>query len=152
MSLLTILTFDFINNFMTQWYVLWNATSKKYIFVRFAVPLELPILKREYFNRWYKLRPYYLAGKLADFLIQLISTFIYTVIVYYMSGQLPESRRFGLYMLVCFVVSLVGQTAGLIIGCSLKVQVCIHLFYYSNYIKFIYRVIEKYRTPPNIFS
>jgi len=110
---------------------------EKIYFVRFAVPLELPILKREYFNRWYKLRPYYLAGKLADFLIQLVSTFIYTVIVYYMSGQLPESRRFGLYMLMCFVVSLVGQTAGLIIGCSLKVQVCINLFY-SNYIKFIY--------------
>jgi len=107
-------------------------------FCPFAVPLELPILKREYFNRWYKLRSYYLAGKLADFLIQLISTFIYTVIVYYMSDQLPESRRFGLYMLMCFVVSLVGQTAGLIMGCALKVQVCINLFYYSNYIKFIY--------------
>jgi len=109
-----------------------------YIFVCFAVPLELPILKREHFNRWYKLRSYYLAGKVADFLIQLTSTFIYTIIVYYMSGQLPESRRFGLYMLMCFVVSLVGQTIGFIIGCSLKIQVC-NLFYSfnSNYIIYI---------------
>ncbi|KAL6263477.1 hypothetical protein P5V15_006268 [Pogonomyrmex californicus] len=85
-------------------------------------PLELPIIVREHFNRWYKLRSYYLANKLTDFLLQLIITSIYSIIVYYMSDQINESRRLGLYMLMCFLVSLVAQTAGLIVGSGLKVQ------------------------------
>lgn len=111
-----------LDNFNLSYYNIMFLVYSAFSATMITIPLELPILKREHFNRWYKLRSYYLAGKLADFLVQLISTFIYTIIVYYMSGQLPESRRFWLYMLMCFVASLVGQTAGLIIGCALKVQ------------------------------
>lgn len=88
-----------------------------------SVPSELPILMREHFNRWYELRSYYLANKLADFPIQLTATFVYTIVVYHMTGQLPEGRRLGLYMLMCFIISLVAQAAGLIVGSGLKVQV-----------------------------
>ncbi|XP_067212541.1 ATP-binding cassette sub-family G member 1-like isoform X3 [Linepithema humile] len=87
-----------------------------------TIPLELPIVMREHFNRWYKLRTYYLANKLADFPVQLTATFIYTFIVYFMSDQLPESERLGLYMLMCLLICLVAQTIGLIIGIALKVQ------------------------------
>ncbi|XP_018392545.1 PREDICTED: ATP-binding cassette sub-family G member 1-like [Cyphomyrmex costatus] len=111
-----------LDNFNLSYYNLMFLTYNAFSATMVTIPLDLPILKREHFNRWYKLRSYYLASKMADFVIQFISTFIYTVIVYYMSGQLPESRRFGLYMLMCFVVSLVGQTIGFIIGCALKIQ------------------------------
>ncbi|XP_018374061.1 PREDICTED: ATP-binding cassette sub-family G member 1-like [Trachymyrmex cornetzi] len=111
-----------LDNYSLSYYNIMFLTYSAFSATMVTIPLELPILKREHFNRWYKLRSYYLAGKVADFLIQLISTFIYTVIVYYMSGQLPESRRFGLYVLMCFVISLVGQTVGFIVGCSLKIQ------------------------------
>ncbi|XP_012063523.1 PREDICTED: ATP-binding cassette sub-family G member 4-like [Atta cephalotes] len=111
-----------LDNYSLSYYNIMFLTYSAFSATMVTIPLELPILKREHFNRWYKLRSYYLAGKVADFLIQLTSTFIYTIIVYYMSGQLPESRRFGLYMLMCFVISLVGQTIGFIIGCSLKIQ------------------------------
>lgn len=109
-----------------------------YILILFAVPSELPILMREHFNRWYKLRVYYLANKLADFFIQFTATFIYTIVVYYMSDQLPESRRLGLYMLMCFATSLVGQAAGLIVGSGLKVQVgfCFIVFVLIYCLKF----------------
>lgn len=82
---------------------------------------------REHFNRWYELRSYYLANKLADFPIQLTATFIYTIVMYYMTDQLPESKRLGLYMLMCFIISLVAQAVGLIIGSGLKFQVCINI-------------------------
>lgn len=82
---------------------------------------------REHFNRWYKLRWYYLANKLADFPVQLTATFIYALVVYYMSDQLPEGKRLGLFVLMCFATSLVAQVAGLTLGSGLKVQVCIHL-------------------------
>lgn len=111
-----------LDNFNLSYYNIMFLVYSAFSSTMIMIPLELPILKREHFNRWYKLRSYYLAGKLADFLVQLIATFVYTIIVYYMSGQLPESRRFGLYMLMCFIASLVGQTAGLIIGSALKVQ------------------------------
>ncbi|XP_071557292.1 ATP-binding cassette sub-family G member 1 isoform X2 [Temnothorax nylanderi] len=111
-----------LDNFSLSYYNIMFLVYSAFSATMVTIPLELPILKREHFNRWYKLRSYYLAGKLADFLVQLIATFVYTIIVYYMTDQLPEGRRFGLYMLMCFVASLVGQTSGFIIGCSLKVQ------------------------------
>ncbi|EGI67878.1 ATP-binding cassette sub-family G member 1 [Acromyrmex echinatior] len=111
-----------LDNYSLSYYNIMFLTYSAFSATMVTIPLELPILKREHFNRWYKLRSYYLAGKVADFMIQFISTFIYTVIVYYMSGQVPESKRFGLYMLMCLVISLVGQTIGFIIGCSLKIQ------------------------------
>lgn len=104
----------------------------------YAVPSELPILMREHFNRWYKLRAYYLANKLADFFVQFTATFIYTIVVYYMSDQLPESRRLGLYMLMCFATSLVGQAAGLIVGSGLKVQVGLSFLFFIVFV-LIYR-------------
>ncbi|KAG7202355.1 hypothetical protein KM043_018682 [Ampulex compressa] len=85
-------------------------------------PSELPIVTREHFNRWYKLRSFYLANKLADFPVQLAAISTFTFIVYYMSDQLPETRRFGLYILMCLAVSLVAQAFGLILGTGMKVQ------------------------------
>lgn len=78
---------------------------------------------REHFNRWYKLHSFYLANKIADFPIQFIAICLYILIVYYMSDQLLELQRFCLYTLMCFAVSMVAQTFGLLIGTGMKVQV-----------------------------
>ena len=93
------------------------------------------MLTREHFNRWYKLRSFYLANKLADFPVQITAALIYTLIVYYMSGQVPEGKRIILFVLICIAVTLVAQTAGLILGISMKIQVhfyqCSHIEKYS---------------------
>ena len=78
---------------------------------------------REHFNRWYKLHSFYLANKLADIPIQFTAISLYILIVYYMSDQLLELQRFCLYTLMCFAVSIVAQTFGLLIGTGMKVQV-----------------------------
>ncbi|XP_011872092.1 PREDICTED: ATP-binding cassette sub-family G member 1-like [Vollenhovia emeryi] len=111
-----------LDNYRLLYYNIMFLVYSAFSATMVTIPLDLPILKREHFNRWYKLQSYYIAGKLVDFPVQFIATFIYTVIVYYMSDQLSESRRFGLYMLMCFIASLVGQTTGFIIGSALKVQ------------------------------
>lgn len=85
-------------------------------------PLELPIIMREHFNRWYKLHSFYLANKLADIPIQLTAISLYILIVYYMSDQLLELRRFCMYTLMCCAVSIVAQTFGLLVGTGMKVQ------------------------------
>ncbi|XP_076170303.1 ATP-binding cassette sub-family G member 1 isoform X1 [Ptiloglossa arizonensis] len=85
-------------------------------------PSELPIITREHFNRWYKLHSFYLANKLADLPIQFAAISMYILIVYYMSDQLLELRRFCLYTLMCFAISMVAQTFGLLVGTGMKVQ------------------------------
>ncbi|XP_068972701.1 ATP-binding cassette sub-family G member 1-like isoform X3 [Bombus flavifrons] len=85
-------------------------------------PSELPIIMREHFNRWYKLHSFYLANKLADIPIQFTAISLYILIVYYMSDQLLELQRFCLYTLMCFAVSMVAQTFGLLVGTGMKVQ------------------------------
>lgn len=85
-------------------------------------PSELPIITREHFNRWYRLPSMYLANKLADFPIQFVAISMYILIVYYMSDQLLELRRFCLYVLMCFAISMVAQTIGLLIGTGMKLQ------------------------------
>lgn len=42
------------------------------IFFSFTVPLELPVLVKENFNRWYSLKSYYLAITLSDIPFQVI--------------------------------------------------------------------------------
>lgn len=94
-----------------------------------TVPSELPIIMREHFNRWYKLHSFYLANKLADIPIQFTAISLYILIVYYMSDQLLELQRFCLYTLMCFAVSMVAQTFGLLVGTGMKVQVCMNVYF-----------------------
>ncbi|XP_035724544.1 ATP-binding cassette sub-family G member 1-like isoform X1 [Vespa mandarinia] len=104
--------------FFNLMFLMFSAFSSTLI----TLPLELPILMREHFNRWYKLRSFYLANKFADFPVQLTATCIYTLIVYFMSNQILETKRLILYVLMCFVVTLVAQAIGFIIGAGLTVQ------------------------------
>lgn len=85
-------------------------------------PFELPIIMCEHFNRWYKLHTVYLANKFADFPIQFLAISTYVLIVYCMSDQLLELRRFCLYTLMCFAITLVAQTVGLLVGTGLKLE------------------------------
>lgn len=93
------------------------------MFYLFAVPLELPIVSREHFNRWYSLRAYYLAITLADIPIQLICTVTYITITYILTSQPPELFRLVLFCNVVFLTALVGQSIGLTIGASLDIKV-----------------------------
>ncbi|XP_047369705.1 ATP-binding cassette sub-family G member 1-like isoform X3 [Vespa velutina] len=104
--------------FFNLMFLMFSAFSSTLI----TLPLELPILMREHFNRWYKLRSFYLANKFADFPVQFTATCIYTLIVYFMSNQILETKRLILYVLMCFVVTLVAQAIGFIIGAGLTVQ------------------------------
>ncbi|XP_058805878.1 ATP-binding cassette sub-family G member 1-like isoform X2 [Phymastichus coffea] len=104
--------------FFTLMFVMYTAFSATLI----TFPDELPILTREHFNRWYKLRSVYIANKLADLPVQIAATACFTFVVYQMSGQISELRRLALFALMCLMVSLIAQIIGLIIGISLSVQ------------------------------
>ncbi|KAL7021144.1 hypothetical protein ACKWTF_011772 [Chironomus riparius] len=75
-----------------------------------AFPLELPIIKREVFNRWYTSSVYYVALSLTDIPMTIISTSIYLTITYFMTNQ-PLDRAVAFFA-VGLLTSFVSQGFG----------------------------------------
>ncbi|KAJ8969017.1 hypothetical protein NQ317_007378 [Molorchus minor] len=87
-----------------------------------SFPLELPVLLKEHFNRWYSLRSYYLAITISDMPFQTIFCILYITIVYFMTSQPFELHRYGMFLLACLLVSFVAQSVGLVVGAAMNVQ------------------------------
>lgn len=87
-----------------------------------SFPLEMPVLLKENFNRWYSLRSYYLAITVSDLPFQTIFCVIYVAIVYFMTSQPPEVFRFSMFLGACLLVSFVAQSVGLVVGAAMNVQ------------------------------
>ncbi|XP_063709394.1 ABC transporter G family member 2-like [Culicoides brevitarsis] len=90
--------------------------------MQLAFPLELPIITREHFNRWYSLRAYYLAMTLADVPIQMLCSTIYLMVTYYMTSQPMQFYRFGLFVTILLMVVFVAQALGLFVGALFSVK------------------------------
>ncbi|XP_066245921.1 ATP-binding cassette subfamily G member 4 isoform X1 [Euwallacea similis] len=87
-----------------------------------SFPLEMPVLLKEHFNRWYSLRSYYFAITVSDMPFQTIFCIIYVTIVYLMTAQPMEFFRFGMFLGACLLVSFVAQSVGLVVGAAMNVQ------------------------------
>ncbi|XP_035718100.1 ATP-binding cassette sub-family G member 1-like [Vespa mandarinia] len=79
------------------------------------IPLELKILKKEEFNNWYNLRTYYLALVIVEISIQIFFTFSYCSISYFLS-QPHKSFRFFMFFGINTLITIIGNSFGLIIG------------------------------------
>ncbi|XP_051174768.1 ATP-binding cassette sub-family G member 1 isoform X1 [Leptopilina boulardi] len=87
-----------------------------------SFPLEMPVLLKENFNRWYSLKAYYLAITVSDIPFQAIFCIIYVTIVYFLTSQLPELSRFSMFLSACLLISFVAQSVGLVVGAAMNVQ------------------------------
>ncbi|XKL66365.1 hypothetical protein PGB90_009785 [Kerria lacca] len=87
-----------------------------------SFPLEMPVLVKEHFNRWYSLRAYYLAITISDLPFQAIFCVMYASIVYYLTSQPYEGFRFGMFISACLLISFVAQSVGLVVGAAMNVQ------------------------------
>ncbi|XP_075152459.1 ATP-binding cassette sub-family G member 1 [Haematobia irritans] len=87
-----------------------------------SFPLEMPVLLKENFNRWYSLKSYYLAISVADIPFQAIFCTIYVSIVYYFTSQPWEIMRFSMFLGACLLISFVAQSVGLVVGAAMNVQ------------------------------
>ncbi|XP_055625874.1 ATP-binding cassette subfamily G member 4 [Toxorhynchites rutilus septentrionalis] len=87
-----------------------------------SYPREVKLVKKECFNRWYGLFPYYLALTLSRLPIQFILNTLFTVLVYWLAGLPAELHRYTLFMIVGMIVSLCAEGFGLLIGATFNVM------------------------------
>ncbi|GBP69626.1 ATP-binding cassette sub-family G member 1 [Eumeta japonica] len=87
----------------------------------FAVPSEMSILIKEHFNRWYSLSSFYMSITVVDLPISVVSCFVFSVIIYFMSAQPLDVARFLMFFVISLYTVLVAQSFGLMIGAAFNV-------------------------------
>ncbi|XP_073989093.1 ATP-binding cassette sub-family G member 4 isoform X2 [Rhodnius prolixus] len=87
-----------------------------------SFPLEMPVLIKENFNRWYSLRSYYMAITVSDIPFQAVFCVLYVSIVYYITAQPAELSRYVMFLSACLLISFVAQSVGLVVGAAMNVQ------------------------------
>ncbi|CAG9762909.1 unnamed protein product [Ceutorhynchus assimilis] len=79
-------------------------------------PIEVKLMKREYFNRWYSLKAYYMAFTIASLPLMILCSIMFLVIVYFLTNQPLDLDRFLWFSALSIVVGLTSQGLGYFIG------------------------------------
>ncbi|XP_053208421.1 ATP-binding cassette sub-family G member 4-like [Panonychus citri] len=79
-------------------------------------PSEIAVIFNERHNGWYSSFSYYIAKIMAETPLSAALPFLFSALFYYITGQIPEYGRFMLFYLIIFLLSIIGQTIGLIMG------------------------------------
>lgn len=99
-------------------------TGKMSVLLNF--PLEMRVLRREHFNRWYRLVPYVFSTLLVELPFQLFCTWLYVLISYWLTGQDTELPiRYYCFLLFCVLGTLCAQSWGYFIGATTPVKVAV---------------------------
>ena len=83
-----------------------------------AFPLDIGLMIREHRNRWYSIGAYFLAKTFADLPFQVFFDLLFNTIGYFLSGQIPDPKRFFLFNTIVTVNSMVIQSMGLLVGAA----------------------------------
>uniref|UniRef100_A0A1A9ZJ11 ABC transporter domain-containing protein n=1 Tax=Glossina pallidipes TaxID=7398 RepID=A0A1A9ZJ11_GLOPL len=83
-------------------------------------PSEIRLLKREYFNQWYRLSSYFVALVTSKLPSMLIMALMYITIVYLMSNQPLELYRFVMVYLVAILTGQISESLGLLLSSRLN--------------------------------
>ncbi|KOB65333.1 UDP-N-acetylenolpyruvoylglucosamine reductase [Operophtera brumata] len=73
---------------------------------------EVQLVKREYFNRWYGLKPYYAALVVSRTPATIFFSLIYLVITYPLTSQPMEGPRIAMFTTICIMVALISESMG----------------------------------------
>ncbi|XP_018574647.1 ATP-binding cassette sub-family G member 1 isoform X2 [Anoplophora glabripennis] len=113
---------NMINNFNFIFFSVMFLMLTSFNCIITTFPLELPILTKELFNKWYSLKSYYLAISLADIPVQMVATLIYALVTYFLTTQPLDAYRIILFLVMCILISLVAQSWGLLIGACMDIK------------------------------
>ncbi|XP_011865692.1 PREDICTED: ATP-binding cassette sub-family G member 4 isoform X2 [Vollenhovia emeryi] len=84
-------------------------------------PMQMSILVKEHFNRWYSLKAFYTAITVIDVPISITCCILFSIIIYLMSAQPLEIIRFCMFAFICLLIMFIGQGTGLMIGAIFNV-------------------------------
>ncbi|XP_022129072.1 ATP-binding cassette sub-family G member 1 [Pieris rapae] len=85
-------------------------------------PQEVKLVKKEHFNGWYNLVPYYAALTVSKLPVQVSLNMIFSTIVFFMVGVPYANDRFLAFCLIGNIVSLVAEGVGMAIGSVFSVR------------------------------
>lgn len=84
-------------------------------------PMQMDILVKEHFNRWYSLKAFYMTITIVDLPLSILCCLLCTIIIYFMSSQPMEVTRFSMFFVISLLIVFVSQGIGLMIGAVLNV-------------------------------
>lgn len=90
-------------------------------------PLEVQLLKREHFNRWFRIGPYYLANLAAKLPMQVFLAFSYITMIYTMSGQPLEFNRMAMFYAIAVMIAMTSESLGVLISSRLSLIVSLKI-------------------------
>ncbi|KAH8404774.1 hypothetical protein KR222_001227 [Zaprionus bogoriensis] len=91
-------------------------------------PLEIDMLTREHFNRWYKLGPYFLSMISFEIPFQSFCAALYIIIsVRLTDNDSVESFRIYYFMLLAIMATLSAQAWGFFVGATLPTKLAVFL-------------------------
>lgn len=83
--------------------------------------MDVQLLKREHFNQWYRLTPYYFATIISKMPIQIGLAIMYLCMVYPLTGQPMEFYRIAMFVTIAVLVFLVSESFGYLIAAQLNI-------------------------------
>ncbi|XP_055314826.1 ATP-binding cassette sub-family G member 1 [Sitodiplosis mosellana] len=94
-----------------------------------SFPLEMETLRREHFNRWYNLIPYYFSIILFEIPFQLFCTFLYVCGSYFLTGNYVagEPHRFIIFTIMCLLATISAQSWGFFIGSTMPIKIAVFI-------------------------
>ncbi|XP_076758724.1 ATP-binding cassette sub-family G member 4 [Xylocopa sonorina] len=110
-----------LNNYNLLFFILIHHMMTTMMLTVVTFPMQMNILLKEHFNRWYSLKAFYTATTLTDLPISIFCCLIFSVIVYFITSQPLEITRFLMFFSICLLVVFIGQGIGLMIGAVFNV-------------------------------
>lgn len=105
-----------LDNYNLLFAILMHHSMTTMMLTVLTFPIEMSILLKEHFNRWYSLKAYYASITILDIPLSIFCCFLFSSLIYYWSHQPMELTRFCMFFGISFLVTIVGHSFGLIIG------------------------------------
>ncbi|XP_074101484.1 ATP-binding cassette sub-family G member 1 isoform X1 [Cotesia typhae] len=86
-------------------------------------PIESAVFIREYLNNWYGLCTYYLSKIITDLPLQILCPTCFLITAYWLTGQPLEWDRFMKVWIICFLISMLAQSFGVLAGALFDPQI-----------------------------
>ncbi|KAJ0175723.1 hypothetical protein K1T71_008882, partial [Dendrolimus kikuchii] len=110
------------DNYNFLYYSLMFLMFTAFSAVSINFPEQIPVVRREHFNRWYTAGAYYTSTLLAALPTQTVCSLCYSFITYWLTGQPVEFMRFFIFTITLLMVSYVSLCVGLLNGSMFNVM------------------------------